>query len=818
MRVEDGKKVFGNLFKEIQKEVMGQEETIAQVMISLITDSHALLEGFPGLAKTLMIRTVAQLVDLKFARIQNTPDLMPSDITGTYIIEEAGGKRTFKFQPGPIFANVVLADEINRATPKTQSAMLEAMQERQVTVGGVTYPLERPFFVLATQNPIEQEGSLALSESVFINGQLKTGKELISKLTTPPLIEDERGVRLYDIDGWTMCLNKEGKLVKTPCYLYTLPYQDEHVTVSTRTGRSITVTKNHPFLVNENGHMIWKKAEELTKEDYLVSPARLDVDVVDAPKHSMTAGVSELPFNDDFAFWIAFVLSDGSINDKSVQVCQKNYPTALDRWVTISNSFGFKTGVRTDKSGCRYATIYSKSLVQYLQQRFDISIGTKKTIPSWFLRWPHNMLKEFVKTFIGLESSYRDNRITFTQKKSQDVNTISYMLLRLGILSWMRHDGRVWRLKIQGEDCLTYLSKVGWLKPTPLPSVGKTTHRVVPVDRSRILRLVECLGLNSFHTLKDRQSITSRSWYGSYKGIKEGETLMARDSLREFIADIQKEVKTREKQEFKQNSTSDVRTFAAGIGTPITEVADELKLSKYTVAEVYAGRQTHQQVSQCLLSKHQNVLQEARQILGYCETLLSTDIFYDRVKTIHYTEQEPMAFGLTVPEVHNYVAGFGACGINKNTYPLPEAQADRFLLKILVGYPSFEEELEIVEKYAEDVKPPVLKPVLTKKDLTEAQALCRQIPVATDMKKYAVTLVDNTRKKKDLIEFGASPRASIGLVLAAKARALLAGRKYVVKEDINAVALPVLRHRIILTFEAERQNMNSDDVIKKLLR
>ena len=123
-----------------------------------------------------------------------------------------------------------------------------------------------------------------------------------------------------------------------------------------------------------------------------------------------------------------------------------------------------------------------------------------------------------------------------------------------------------------------------------------------------------------------------------------------------------------------------------------------------------------------------------------------------------------------------------------------------------------------MEKYAEDVKPPVLKPVLTKKDLTEAQALCRQIPVATDMKKYAVTLVDNTRKKKDLIEFGASPRASIGLVLAAKARALLAGRKYVVKEDINAVALPVLRHRIILTFEAERQNMNSDDVIKKLLR
>ncbi|MDP6294362.1 MAG: AAA family ATPase, partial [Candidatus Woesearchaeota archaeon] len=138
MRVEDGKKVFGNLFKEIQKEVMGQEETIAQVMISLITDSHALLEGFPGLAKTLMIRTVAQLVDLKFARIQNTPDLMPSDITGTEIIEETHGtgKRSFKFFKGPVFSNIVLADEINRTPPKTQAALLEAMQEHKVTAGG----------------------------------------------------------------------------------------------------------------------------------------------------------------------------------------------------------------------------------------------------------------------------------------------------------------------------------------------------------------------------------------------------------------------------------------------------------------------------------------------------------------------------------------------------------------------------------------------------------------------------------------------------------------------------------------------------------
>ncbi|MBI2660167.1 AAA family ATPase, partial [Candidatus Woesearchaeota archaeon] len=150
------KQIFDELKKEMGKVIVGQEDAIEQVLIAILCDGNALLEGYPGLAKTLMVRTLAQLMDLKFSRIQNTPDLMPSDITGTYIIEEVSGKRQFKFQPGPIFANVVLADEINRATPKTQSALLEAMQEKQVTVGTNTFKLDLPFFVLATQNPIEQ--------------------------------------------------------------------------------------------------------------------------------------------------------------------------------------------------------------------------------------------------------------------------------------------------------------------------------------------------------------------------------------------------------------------------------------------------------------------------------------------------------------------------------------------------------------------------------------------------------------------------------------------------------------------------------------
>jgi len=159
------KKTFEGLYEEMGRVIIGQHDVIEQIMAALLSNGNALLEGYPGLAKTLMIKTLSELMELKFSRIQNTPDLMPSDITGTYIIEDQGSKRAFKFHPGPIFANMVLADEINRATPKTQSALLEAMQEKQVTVGNTTFKLDLPFFVLATQNPIEQEGTYPLPEA-----------------------------------------------------------------------------------------------------------------------------------------------------------------------------------------------------------------------------------------------------------------------------------------------------------------------------------------------------------------------------------------------------------------------------------------------------------------------------------------------------------------------------------------------------------------------------------------------------------------------------------------------------------------------------
>jgi MoxR-like ATPase len=165
-RAEEFRQAYGRVQAEIGKVIVGHTDIVHGVLTCLFVGGHALLEGVPGLGKTLLVRTLSQVLDLSFNRIQFTPDLMPSDIIGTNIITEAlDGKRHFSFQPGPIFAQIVLADEINRATPKTQSALLEAMQEHSVTIGGTVHRLQEPFFVMATQNPIEQEGTYPLPEA-----------------------------------------------------------------------------------------------------------------------------------------------------------------------------------------------------------------------------------------------------------------------------------------------------------------------------------------------------------------------------------------------------------------------------------------------------------------------------------------------------------------------------------------------------------------------------------------------------------------------------------------------------------------------------
>lgn len=236
------KETYDEVLKEVSKVVIGQNEMMEQIFVCILCDSNALLEGYPGLAKTLVVRTLSKIMDLKFSRIQSTPDLMPSDITGTYIIEEHTGKRQFKFQPGPIFANIVLADELNRATPKTQSALLEAMQEKQVTVGNSSFKLDLPFFVLATQNPIEQEGTYPLPEAQQDRFLLKI------QVGYPNVDEEEEIVDKYTtvrkVDTLRVVLNKEKiqymqSLVKQVPIANDIKKKAVNLVASTRTEKSI---------------------------------------------------------------------------------------------------------------------------------------------------------------------------------------------------------------------------------------------------------------------------------------------------------------------------------------------------------------------------------------------------------------------------------------------------------------------------------------------------------------------------------------------------------------------------------------------------
>ncbi|MBI3567664.1 MAG: AAA family ATPase [Gemmatimonadetes bacterium] len=184
------------LGEQIAQRIVGQTDVVENLVGAILAGGHVILIGVPGLAKTLLIQTLAQALDLKFSRVQFTPDLMPSDITGTELLEEdhGTGKRSFKFQPGPIFGNIVLADEINRAPPKTQAALLEAMQEHRVTAAGKTYPLPEPFFVLATQNPIEHDGTYSLPEAQLDRFMFEL------KVGYPSLEEEERIVNTTTTD------------------------------------------------------------------------------------------------------------------------------------------------------------------------------------------------------------------------------------------------------------------------------------------------------------------------------------------------------------------------------------------------------------------------------------------------------------------------------------------------------------------------------------------------------------------------------------------------------------------------------------------
>ena len=196
MSLSETSALVSSLQQELRRVIVGQDEVVNEILTAFLAGGHVLLRGVPGLAKTLLIKTLAQAVHLKFSRIQFTPDLMPSDIIGTEVIEEdrATGARNIRFIPGPIFANIILADEINRTPPKTQAALLEAMQEYQVTVGGVRHTLERPLFVLATQNPIEQEGTYPLPEA-------QLDRFMLNVIINYPIASDEKQILAQTTTG-----------------------------------------------------------------------------------------------------------------------------------------------------------------------------------------------------------------------------------------------------------------------------------------------------------------------------------------------------------------------------------------------------------------------------------------------------------------------------------------------------------------------------------------------------------------------------------------------------------------------------------------
>jgi len=245
-----------NLFKtrdvlnrELGKVIIGQREIIDQLLISLLCQGHCLLIGVPGLAKTLLIKTLSQVLDLTFRRIQFTPDLMPSDITGTEVIEEdkSSGKREFRFFRGPIFGNIILADEINRTPPKTQAALLEAMQEHHVTAAGKTYVLEEPFFVLATQNPIEQEGTYPLPEA-------QLDRFMFSLKVDYPSYEEEINIvksTTYDITATVETIIKRNEIIAFQHLVKRVPVADNVIDFAVKL---VTATrpngKNTPDFIN----------------------------------------------------------------------------------------------------------------------------------------------------------------------------------------------------------------------------------------------------------------------------------------------------------------------------------------------------------------------------------------------------------------------------------------------------------------------------------------------------------------------------------------------------------------------------------------
>jgi len=291
---------------------------------------------------------------------------------------------------------------------------------------------------------------------------------------------------------------------------------------------------------------------------------------------------------------------------------------------------------------------------------------------------------------------------------------------------------------------------------------------------------------------------------------------MVSSYLQSFIDDADRTLRHRRSVDIDTAATDDIGVAAKFCGLSMTDIVENTAVSKHGVWQSYQTGESPSEAIQYVTDEYHHRIGEAEALVASLRGLIDSDVFYDRVTSIESEPYEGPVIGLSVPDHHNYVAGMGACGINHNTYPLPEAQTDRFLLKLLLDYPSEDEERDIVNRYTTGAPTPPVEKVLTSEEIREAQSLVREVPIADDIRDRAIRLVRATREA-DAVDFGASPRASMGIVLTAKARAFLMGRNHVSWEDIEAMAPPVLRHRILLDFRAEREGRSTDEVITDLL-
>lgn len=888
--------------REVGRVLIGNEDTVDRLTVALLTRGHVLLEGVPGVAKTTMANLLARTTGLDFNRVQMTPDVLPADVTGTNIYRENIGE--FQVQKGPVFANVVVADEINRATPKTQSALLEAMQERTVTIEGQTMALPDPFFVVATQNPIEFEGSLHPDESVYINDELwNAGEALEHAKENGTLLHETSDSRIYDADFGTLTLPETGELERTDCYLYEKEYEGEVYEIETKTGRQVSVSGNHPFLVNRDGVIQWVTAEDLDERDHLVSPSKLpaesdefrshetvldeladeylfvDGETVQTLGERLSAGETlsreelnklrvacgwskkdlaaevdasydqilnylsgcespvegeirdalaeqEIPHTNHFeshsthqfdgeltdeeaGFVCGFILSDGSLNDTRAFIAQKTLSDRFDRWVSLIEGLGLDVRVSKAKGG-RRATVDSKPFVDYLKSRYHLDT------PERLLHAPKSFRRAFLEIFLLAESHYdaERKRITFVQKDRETTNLIAHLLLQFDIRPWITETNRDYRIKIQGNDLATYLNEFDWRGNPPEVDSFEGSQRTIPLPGEELERLVDLLGVRFDGDMSDQE------WYNAYSAAQNTGVATSERLTESFIAAMEERVSERKErlEQIPSVVENDVEAIAKQCGLSITHIVEGTDLSRHRVWQAYEGEKPPEQAVEFVAESYTDRVQEAASLTEYLRSLVDGDVFYDPVVDIESAEYQGPVIGLSVPETHNYLAGLGSCGINHNTFELPEAQRDRFQQKLIVDLPDRETEAAILDRFDRDpdLGPGAVGQVVDAEDLRAAREAVTDVHVSDPVKEYILDLVAASRESPDT-EHGASPRASLAFLDAGKAQAAIEGREYVIPDDIKALAEPIMAHRIVLSTDAELSDVTARKVVRDVV-